>query len=48
MAKLELEIALSALLTRFPGLKLAAEVADLPFRADDRFIYGIDAFPVTW
>ncbi|WP_327010440.1 cytochrome P450 [Dactylosporangium sp. NBC_01737] len=48
MAKLELEIALSALLTRFPGLKLAAEVADLPFRADDRFIYGIDALPVTW
>ncbi|AGL15959.1 cytochrome P450 [Actinoplanes sp. N902-109] len=48
LAKLELEIALSAIFRRFPDLRLAVDFDDLPFRPDDRFIYGLYALPVTW
>jgi pentalenic acid synthase len=47
LARLELRIALGALLTRLPGLRLAAPVEDLAFRYGG-FIFGVEALPVAW
>jgi cytochrome P450 len=47
LARLELKIALSALLARFPRLQLAEPVAGLPFRTD-MFVYGVHRVPLTW
>jgi cytochrome P450 len=48
LANAELDIALSTLFTRFPGLRLAAEFDELSFRSDASFVHGIDSVPVTW
>lgn len=45
LARLELAVALPALVCRFPGLRLAVPAADLPYRALS-VVYGIDALPV--
>jgi len=47
LARLELEVALTALLRRLPALRLAAAEEDLPFRHAHP-IYGIDRLPVAW
>ncbi len=47
LAVQELELALPALLTRFPGLRLAVGVEDLDFRFP-QLVYGVTALPVTW
>jgi cytochrome P450 len=47
LARAELEIALTALFTRLPGLRPAEPTADLPFRGD-MFVYGVHRLPVTW
>jgi cytochrome P450 len=47
LARLELSVALPALLQRFPTLSLAAPEADLIFRADGP-VNGIRALPVRW
>ncbi|MET8995464.1 cytochrome P450 [Amycolatopsis sp. NPDC004169] len=47
LARLELRVALSALLQRLPGLRLAVPTGELPFRHAHP-IYGIDRLPVTW
>jgi cytochrome P450 len=47
LARLELHIALTALLRRLPGLRLAAPTTELSFRHPHP-IYGIDALPVAW
>jgi cytochrome P450 len=47
LARAEIEIALSRLFTRLPGLRMAAEVEDLPFR-HSMLIYGMNSLPVTW
>jgi cytochrome P450 len=47
LARVELQVALGALFRRFPGLRLARPVADLPFRGD-AFVYGLRELPVTW
>ncbi|SCL71316.1 Cytochrome P450 [Micromonospora citrea] len=47
LARLELEVALSRLVARLPGLRLAAEVGDLPLKEDGN-IFGLYALPVAW
>jgi cytochrome P450 len=47
LARAELQIALPALFTRFPGLHIAAPTADLPYK-DDAAVYGLRGLPVTW
>jgi cytochrome P450 len=47
LARLELEVVFSTLLTRLPGLRLAVPVDDLPFK-NDAIMYGIHEVPVTW
>lgn len=47
LARLELQIALTGLFGRFPGLRLAGSFEDLPFRTD-AWVYGLYELPVTW
>jgi cytochrome P450 len=47
LARLELQLALPALLRRFPELRLAVDVDEIAFR-DKLPIYGPKALPVTW
>lgn len=43
----ELRIGFSALLSRFPNLRLAVAPEEVPLRSG-RGIYGVDALPVAW
>lgn len=45
LARMELRIALPALVRRFPVLRLAVPPEELPFRTLS-LVYGIDALPV--
>jgi cytochrome P450 len=47
LARLEMSVALPALLQRFPTLSLAASVTDLTFRGDGP-VNGVRELPVTW
>ncbi|GLZ33915.1 cytochrome P450 [Lentzea sp. NBRC 105346] len=47
LARAELQIMLRSLFTRFPGLRLAEPLADLPFRTD-MLTYGPASVPVVW
>lgn len=47
LARIELTIAFTALLERFPTLRLAIPAADVPLRTD-MSIYGLHRLPVTW
>jgi cytochrome P450 len=47
LARAELEIALTSLFRRFPGLRLAVPLDELPFRGD-MFVYGLHELPVAW
>ncbi|MGX1756300.1 cytochrome P450 [Streptomyces lydicus] len=47
LARAELEIMLVSLFSRFPQLRLAVPVEELPFR-DDMLVYGVHSLPVTW
>ncbi|MFI5522272.1 cytochrome P450 [Streptomyces platensis] len=47
LARAELEIMLVSLFARFPHLRLAVPVEELPFR-NDMLVYGVHALPVTW
>jgi vitamin D 1,25-hydroxylase len=47
LARLELEVALSQLLRRLPGLRLACRPEDLRLRAASP-VYGVDQLPVAW
>ncbi|WP_410570178.1 cytochrome P450 [Amycolatopsis sp. cmx-4-61] len=47
LARLELRVALTALLRRLPRLRLAVPAGELPFRHAHP-IYGIDRLPVAW
>ena len=47
LARMELQIVFDTLFSRLPGLKLAADVDDLPFKGDAS-IYGLYGLPVTW
>ncbi|GHG81356.1 cytochrome P450 [Streptomyces griseocarneus] len=47
LAKMELEVVFTTLFARIPGLKLAAPVAELPFK-DSMGVYGLHRLPVAW
>ena len=47
LARAELTIVFTELLTRAPRLKLACAVEDLPFK-DDGSEYGLHSLPVSW
>lgn len=47
LARVELEVALSTLFRRIPGLRLATGLDELPFK-DDAAVYGLYRLPVTW
>ncbi|MEU9119919.1 cytochrome P450 [Streptomyces sp. NPDC048506] len=47
LARVEMEIAIPALLRRFPALRLAVPADRVPLR-DDMVIYGVHALPLTW
>ncbi|MDI5982618.1 cytochrome P450 [Amycolatopsis magusensis] len=47
LARIEFKIALTALFTRFPGLRLAVPEDEVRMRGDS-IIYGVHELPVTW
>jgi cytochrome P450 len=47
LARVELQVALPALFTRFPGLRVTAPVDQLPFK-DNASVYGVRELPVAW
>ncbi|WP_327709497.1 cytochrome P450 [Streptomyces sp. NBC_00464] len=47
LARAELEIALPALFSRLPGLRLAVPVEEIPFKPGDT-VQGLLELPVTW
>ncbi|MGW3357474.1 cytochrome P450 [Streptomyces bungoensis] len=47
LARMELEVCLSALFARFPTLRLAVPVEDVRFR-ENTLVYGLEELPVTW
>jgi len=47
LARVEMRVALPALMTRFPTLRLAVPAADVPLRTD-MLIYGVHQLPVAW
>ncbi len=47
LARVEMKAALSALFARFPDLRPAVPVEDVPMR-DDMLVYGVHELPVTW
>lgn len=47
LARMEMRVVLTTLLRRFPGLRMAVPVEEIPFRHEMR-IYGIHELPVTW
>jgi cytochrome P450 len=47
LARLELELCLRSLFTRFPTLQLAVPDTELSFRHSG-LVYGLDSMPVTW
>ncbi|RSM84698.1 cytochrome P450 [Kibdelosporangium aridum] len=47
LARLELRIVLSALLERFPDLRLGVPAEEVPWRTD-RLVRGVRALPVAW
>ncbi|KUJ66284.1 cytochrome [Streptomyces albus subsp. albus] len=47
LARVELQIALRAVLDRLPGLRLAVPFEEIRFR-EDMAVYGVHTLPVTW
>ncbi|MFF4735539.1 cytochrome P450 [Streptomyces sp. NPDC001262] len=47
LARVEMKAALSALFERFPALRLAVPLEEVPMR-DDMIVYGVHELPVTW
>jgi cytochrome P450 len=47
LARVELQVALPALFTRFPGLRVPTPVDQLPFK-NDASVYGVHELPVAW
>ncbi|GAA3591515.1 cytochrome P450 [Nonomuraea rosea] len=48
LARVEMRVAFPALLTRFPGLRLAVPAEEVPLRTDPSLIHGVLSLPVTW
>lgn len=47
LARIEMRIGFTALLRRFPGLRLAVPPEEVPLRTD-MAVYGVHRLPVTW
>ncbi|MCG3754868.1 cytochrome P450 [Amycolatopsis sp. Poz14] len=47
LARVQLRVALPALLTKFPSLRLAVPASDIAMRSD-MLIYGVHQLPVAW
>ena len=47
LARVEMKVGFTALLERFPSLRLAVPLEQVRMR-DDTFIYGVHELPVTW
>ncbi|WP_046732553.1 cytochrome P450 [Streptomyces humi] len=47
LARMELQVVCGTLYRRVPGLRLAADIAELPFKHDGS-VYGVYELPVTW
>ncbi len=47
LARMELQVALDALLARFPGLRFATDPAELPWKTG-MALRGLRSFPVAW
>ncbi|MFF0739548.1 cytochrome P450 [Streptomyces sp. NPDC004111] len=47
LARVEMQVAIPALIARFPSLRLAAPADDVPLRTGAS-IYGVHSLPVTW
>ncbi|MFD7921079.1 cytochrome P450 [Streptomyces sp. NPDC059740] len=47
LARVELQVVIATLLRRFPDMRPAAPVEEIPFRTD-MAIYGCHSLPVTW
>ncbi|PCG82007.1 cytochrome P450 [Streptomyces sp. WZ.A104] len=47
LARVEMRCAWRGLVKRFPDLRMAAEIEDIPWR-DDQIVYGVYKLPVTW
>ncbi|GAA0935944.1 cytochrome P450 [Nonomuraea longicatena] len=48
LARIELKVALPALLDRFPTLRLAVPADEVVLRPESADIYGVKSLPVTW
>lgn len=48
LARIEMRVAFSALLNRFPTLRLAVPAEEVPLRPETADIYGVKSLPVTW
>jgi cytochrome P450 len=47
LARLELQVAMTALVTRFPTLRLAVVPEEVRWWSD-RLVRGVEALPVAW
>ena len=47
LARVELQVVYSTLYRRIPGLRLAADIEQIPFKHDG-LVYGVYELPVTW
>lgn len=47
LARMELQVALAALVDRLPGMRLAVPADEIPWRSD-RLVRGVRALPITW
>ncbi|MEV4246174.1 cytochrome P450, partial [Streptosporangium canum] len=48
LARIEMRVALPALLNRFPTLRLAVPAEEVALRPETADIYGVKSLPVTW
>ncbi|MFE0148459.1 cytochrome P450 [Nonomuraea sp. NPDC059007] len=48
LARVELRVALPALVNRFPSLRLAVPADEVALRPESADIYGVKSLPVTW
>jgi cytochrome P450 len=48
LVRLEMQVALGALIERFPTLNLAVPAEEVPFRSVKEIIYGVARLPVVW
>jgi cytochrome P450 len=47
LARVELQVVYGTLYRRIPRLRLAVDLADVPFKHDG-LVYGVSELPVTW